>query len=47
MALVALAFHPLVPSIVSNGLWVLALFSQIGVPIFLAVRDTRRSDKML
>ena len=47
MALVVLAVHPLVPSIVSNGLWVLALFSQIGVPIFLALRDGRRSDKML
>ena len=47
MALVVLAVHPLVPSIVSNGLWVLALFSQIGVPIFLALRDVRRSDKML
>ena len=47
MALVVLAVHPLVPSIVSNGLWVLALFSQIGVPIFLALRDARRSDKML
>ena len=47
MALVVLAVHPLVPSIVSNGLWVLALFSQIGVPIFLALRYGRRSDKML
>ena len=47
MALVVLAVHPFVPSIVSNGLWVLALFSQIGVPIFLALRYGRRSDKML
>ena len=47
MALVVLAVHPFVPSIVSNGLWALALFSQIGVPIFLALRYGRRSDKML
>ena len=47
MALVVLAVHPLIPSIVSNGLWALALFSQIGVPIFLAVSDARRSDKIL
>nr|WP_297458373.1 hypothetical protein [uncultured Halomonas sp.] len=47
MALVVLAVHPFVPSIVGNALWVLALFSQIGVPIFQAVRDARRSNKML
>lgn len=47
MALVVLAVHSFVPSIVGNALWVLALFSQIGVPIFQAVRDARRSNKML
>lgn len=47
IALVVLAVHPFVPSIVGNALWGLALFSQIGVPIYKAVRDTNQFDKLL
>lgn len=45
MALVVLAVHPFVPSIVGNTLWGLALFSQIGVPIYRAVRDRHQFEK--
>ncbi len=39
MALVVLAVHPFVPSIIGNLLWGLALFSQIAVPLYRAARD--------
>ncbi|MEQ9547707.1 MAG: low temperature requirement protein A [Marinobacter sp.] len=47
MAMVVLAIHPFVPSIAGNALWGLALFSQIGVPIVQAARDTGQFKKMV
>ena len=44
MALVLLAVHPFVPSIFGNALWGLALFSQIVVPIYRAVRSIGTAD---
>lgn len=41
-ALIVLVIHPLVPAAVGNLIWGLALFSQIGVPLYRAVRDMRR-----
>ncbi|GHE21458.1 low temperature requirement protein A [Halomonas urumqiensis] len=40
-ALVVLVIHPSVPSAVGNVVWGMALFSQIGVPLYRAVRDMR------
>lgn len=41
MALVMFAIHPYLPAILSNLGWGIALFSQIGVPLWRAVRDLR------
>jgi low temperature requirement protein LtrA len=38
MAFVTLVVHPVVPSIIGNLLWGTGLFSQIGWPLYLAVR---------
>ena len=42
LALLVLVIHPFVPAIVGNALWGLALFSQIGVPVYRGLRDLRR-----
>lgn len=42
VALIVLVIHPAVPAIVGNLLWGVALFSQIGVPLYRAVRDKRQ-----
>ncbi len=39
MAIVTLVIHPFVPSIVGNLVWGTGLFSQIAVPLYLAVRE--------
>ncbi|MHA7834738.1 MAG: low temperature requirement protein A, partial [Algiphilus sp.] len=41
VALLVLVIHPFVPAIVGNALWGLALFSQIGVPVYRGLRDQR------
>lgn len=41
MAMVVLVAHPWVPAIVGNLLWGTALFSQIGVPLYRAMRDSQ------
>lgn len=41
-AAIVFAIHPLVPSLVANFGWGIALFSQIGVPLYRAVGDMRR-----
>ena len=41
MAAATLLVHPYVPSILGNFLWGAGLFSQIGWPLFLAVRERR------
>lgn len=45
MALVLLAVHPFVPSIAGNSLWGLALFSQVGVPIYRAAREMHQLER--
>lgn len=41
VALVLLAVHSFLPAIAGNLIWGVALFSQIGVPLYRAVRDLR------
>lgn len=41
VALILLAIHPHVPAIIGNLLWGIALFSQIAVPLYRAIRELR------
>ncbi|MBY8964598.1 MULTISPECIES: low temperature requirement protein A [Pseudomonadota] len=41
MALLLLVLHPHVPALIGNMIWGLAIFSQVAVPLYWAVRDMR------
>jgi low temperature requirement protein LtrA len=42
MAMIVFAIHPFVPSIIGNLGWGVAIFSQIGVPLYRSMQDIRQ-----
>ncbi|MDN3518499.1 low temperature requirement protein A [Aquisalimonas lutea] len=44
VALIVLVIHPVVPAIVGNIVWGIALFSQIGAPLYWAIGDVRQGE---